>query len=82
MDKTYKILRFHAHRPTEVIETGLTYEEARAHCRRPDTSNMEEGWFEGYADENPTDEELEERAEKDARLLDACHAIERLVSGD
>lgn len=51
---TYKIIRlFHDtnhpdHR--KVIESGLTLEEAREHCRRKDTH--ESGvWFDGYEEE-------------------------------
>jgi hypothetical protein len=65
MDTTYKILRkfFNGHDEI-VIATGLTLEEARAHCKDPDTSSRtcttEEGmnltrdkgpWFDGYEEE-------------------------------
>jgi hypothetical protein len=46
---TYKIVRFYGPalgRPREVIETGLTLEEAQEHCSREDTHG--EGWFDGY----------------------------------
>jgi hypothetical protein len=44
---TYKIIRFHQG-PTdsEIIATGLTLDEAQAHCRRDDTHG--DGWFDGY----------------------------------
>lgn len=57
---TYKILRFYQDdRPTEVIATGLTLEEAQAHCRREDTrdgASVDAGgsgaaWFDGYTKE-------------------------------
>lgn len=39
-EKTYKILRkfFNGH-PHETIETGLTLEQAQAHCSDPNTSS-------------------------------------------
>lgn len=44
---TYKILRFYRDdRPTDVIATGLTLDEAQAHCR--DESTHGDGWFDGY----------------------------------
>lgn len=47
---TYNIVRIYypgLNRETEVVRTGLTLEEAQAHCRREDT--REEGvWFDGY----------------------------------
>jgi hypothetical protein len=50
---TYKILRFYSprlKRDSEVIDTGLTLEEAQAHCEDPDT--REEGvYFDGYTEE-------------------------------
>lgn len=48
--KTYKILRFHLNRPTRVIATGLTLEQAKEHCNRKDT--RKDGlWFDGYTEE-------------------------------
>lgn len=45
--ETYRIIRFYADdRPSEVIDTGLTLDEAQAHCRREDTHG--DGWFDGY----------------------------------
>lgn len=51
---TYQIVRFYAdhndYRNGEVIETGLTLEEAKAHCNREDTH--EKGvWFDGYTED-------------------------------
>jgi len=49
-EKTYMILRFFRDgRPSETIETGLTLEEAREHCRDPETSTSE--YFDGYEGE-------------------------------
>lgn len=45
---TYKILRFFRddEQATETIKTGLTLEEAQAHCR--DDATHGDGWFDGY----------------------------------
>lgn len=49
---TYKITRFYMDldRPSKVILTGLTLNEARDHCRREDTHSDE--WFDGYEQES------------------------------
>jgi hypothetical protein len=58
--KTYKIIRFYRDSDKrEVIETGLTYEEAMDHCNDPDTSNSEEGWFDGKEVEYDDEEDEE-----------------------
>jgi hypothetical protein len=36
---TYKIVRFYMHKGKRVIERGLTLEEARAHCKDPQSSS-------------------------------------------
>ena len=47
---TYMIKRFYREeRPYDVIATGLTLEEAQAHCTRDDTHG--DGWFDGYDEE-------------------------------
>ena len=48
MDK-YKIIRMVFDGPNKVIKTGLTLDEAQAHCRREDTHG--DGWFDGYDNE-------------------------------
>ena len=54
---TYKIVRFwqDENRETETIRTGLTLEEAQAHCNEPDTHGGDSGegtaWFDGYTAE-------------------------------
>lgn len=64
---TYKIVRWYAKTPTakpRAIKTGLTLEEAQAHCNDPETSyktctsaaakrrTRERGpWFDGYTKE-------------------------------
>lgn len=42
----YTITRFHQDGDSEIIATGLTLDEAQAHCRRDDTHG--DGWFDGY----------------------------------
>lgn len=49
IQRWYEIVRFYADRPLhpEVRKTGLSLEEAQAHCQDPTT--REEGvWFDGY----------------------------------
>jgi hypothetical protein len=48
-DTTYKIVRFHFQGESETMQTGLTLDEAQAHCRRDDTHG--DGWFDGYTEE-------------------------------
>lgn len=42
----YVIKRFSQSRPAWIVESGLTLEEAQAHCNDPSTSG--DGWFDGY----------------------------------
>jgi hypothetical protein len=46
---TYTITRFRFKGENETIATGLTLEEAQAHCQRKDTHG--DGWFDGYGEE-------------------------------
>jgi hypothetical protein len=46
--QTYKIIRFFFDGDAENKETGLTLEEAQAHCKREDTHG--DGWFDGYTE--------------------------------
>jgi len=48
---TYSIIRFYADRDreSEIIETGLSLEQAQEHCGREDTHGP--GWFDGYTEE-------------------------------
>jgi len=52
--ETYKIVRFYypdLNRENEVIETGLSLEEAQAHCQ--DETTKEDGvYFDGYTKED------------------------------
>lgn len=52
---TYKIVRFHFDSENEVIDRGLTLEEAQEHCNRDDTKG--EGWFDGYYKETPEEDD-------------------------
>lgn len=65
METTYKIIRMYRdEHPSRVIETGLTLEEAQAHCRDPETTSSKctlpanvahtdkfGPWFDGYEEE-------------------------------
>ena len=50
-DTTYKIVRLYREvdRESQVIHTGLTLEEAQAHCRDERTSTPE--YFDGYMED-------------------------------
>ena len=47
----YKIVRFFRKRdkPNEIINVGLTLEEAQAHCSREETKGID--WFDGYTEQ-------------------------------
>jgi|TARA_Y100001938_G_C8043608_1_gene407567 hypothetical protein len=54
----YKIIRFRFNGNNTTIKTGLTLEEAQAHCKDPETSGStcsdlsKRGmWFDGYTEE-------------------------------
>ena len=64
MDDTYKIVRFFQDGDREIIERGLTLEEAQEHCQDPETSSSTATspraverterrgrWFDGYRSE-------------------------------
>lgn len=61
---TYKIVRFYMNGGRRTIDTGLTLEEAQAHCQDPETSSRTATtakarartkangpWFDGYEEE-------------------------------
>ena len=70
---SYKILRFFRRdKRTQIIRSGLTLEEARAHCDDPDTSSryatssaakrrtrLFGPWFDGYEEEDEDKRVLE-----------------------
>lgn len=46
----YKIVRMYRDdRPSKIMYTGFTLEQAQAHCQNPNTSG--DGWFDGYEEE-------------------------------
>jgi hypothetical protein len=62
--ETYRIIRFFRDGDNEVIEGGLTREEAEEHCRDPESSSRtctkdwgrrllaaRGAWFDGFAEE-------------------------------
>lgn len=52
MEETYEIVRFRFRGENEVIQTGVSLEEAQEHCNRDDTHG--DGWFDGYRREEVT----------------------------
>lgn len=51
MAATYKILRFYQDdRDAKLVKTGLTLDEAQAHCSDESTQGI--GWFDGYTKES------------------------------
>ena len=51
IEQTYQIRRFYENRDSEIVESGLTLAEAKAHCEDPDTSGIcDDGtkWFDGF----------------------------------
>ena len=58
MTSTYKVVRFYFDKNDpghlDVVESGLTLEQARTHCKRADS--REAGvWFDGYDNENESE---------------------------
>ena len=46
---SYKIIRFSRDKPSKVMHTGLTLEEAKEHCSKESTHG--DGWFDGFTEE-------------------------------
>lgn len=46
IEQTYEIVRFRFMGESEVLESGVTLEEAQEHCEREDTRG--DGWFDGW----------------------------------
>jgi hypothetical protein len=42
----YNIIRFRFKGENEIIQSGVTLEEAQEHCNRDDTTG--DGWFDGW----------------------------------
>lgn len=86
---TFKIVRNVFRGRNYTIATGLTEEEAREWCRDPNTSSstatnpvgpVPDGpWFDGYTEEDPGEETIQERAERDEQLLSSCRKVEDLM---
>ena len=57
MSVTYTIWRFHQRGDKEMRYEGLTREQAVNHCEQDYTSNLEEGWFEGWTKEEDDEED-------------------------
>jgi len=72
-DRLYKIIRFRRDGPNQVLERGLTLDEAQAHCEREDTHG--EGWFDGYEYDVLTDEDRAEREQDEMRWRDAIRKL-------
>ena len=55
MKQTYRIVRFYrdADTPKEVINEGLTLEQAKRHCS--DSKTKGEDWFDGFEKEEEED---------------------------
>lgn len=64
MASTYRVVRFHEDHARQVLMTGLSLEEAQAHCQNPETSSRTAtgpeareytrkygAWFDGYEEE-------------------------------
>lgn len=64
-EKTYMILRFHQYGDRTILQTGLSLDEAKAHCKDPETSSRTATgrdavhytrkygpWFDGYEEED------------------------------
>jgi len=75
-DRLYKIIRFRRDGLNQVLERGLTLDEAQAHCEREDTHG--EGWFDGYEYDVLTDEDRAERAQDEERWRDAIRRMRAL----
>ena len=75
-DRLYKIIRFRRDGPNQVLERGLTLDEAQAHCEREDTHG--EGWFDGYEYDVLTDEDRAEREQDEMRWRDAIRRMRAL----
>jgi len=72
-DRLYKIIRFRRDGLNQVLERGLTLDEAQAHCEREDTHG--EGWFDGYDLDVLTDEDRAEREQDEMRWRDAIRKL-------
>ena len=68
-DTTYKVIRFTFNGSPKTVKTGLTLEEAQAHCSREDTHG--DGWFDGYDEDSSTC--LADDDEATECISDWCH---------
>lgn len=47
----YKIVRFYSNGKKRIMHTGLTLEEAKEHCNKPNTKGITRNgirWFDGF----------------------------------
>lgn len=62
---SYKIVRFYQDgRPSKVIKTGQSLDEAQEHCT--DEATQGDGWFDGYDKEDTYDVAATRRAQQEA----------------
>jgi hypothetical protein len=51
-EPTYSVYRyFRDNKPKKLIREGLTLEKAQKHCNLSQSTNIKEGWFDGYTEE-------------------------------
>lgn len=79
----YEIRRLYkSMKPYSVVKQGLTLEEAQAHCNDPRTSNVDEGWFDGYSDvQTDLSKEPTRALDEDEEVFNPCPSCSRETWG-